>query len=106
MAVLALPKLKRWTNGTFLLICGPMTRRKQQEVTVGFVALGCPKNTVDSERMLAQIVEAGFFIAAEPSEADVVIINTCGFIEPAKVESLEAVEQAVANKRRGGGRGW
>jgi ribosomal protein S12 methylthiotransferase len=51
--------------------------------------------------MLAQIVEAGFFIAADPSEADVVIINTCGFIEPAKVESLEAVEQAVANKRRG-----
>ena len=101
MAVLALPKLKRWTNGTFLLTCALMTRRKQRNVTVGFVALGCPKNTVDSERMLAQIAEAGLFIAAEPSEADVVIINTCGFIEPAKVESLEAIAQAAANKRRG-----
>jgi ribosomal protein S12 methylthiotransferase len=51
--------------------------------------------------MLAQIVEAGFLIVADPAEADVVIVNTCGFIEPAKVESLEAIEQAVASKRRG-----
>ena len=78
-----------------------MTRRKRQDVTVGFVALGCPKNVVDSERMLAQIAQAGLLISSDPSEADVVIINTCGFIEPAKVESLEAVAQAVAEKRAG-----
>jgi ribosomal protein S12 methylthiotransferase len=70
-------------------------------VTVGFVALGCPKNMVDSERMLAQIAEAGFWVTAEPERADVVVINTCGFIEPARLESLAAVEEAVANKKRG-----
>ena len=70
-------------------------------MTVGFVALGCPKNMVDSERMLAQLAEAGFLIGAEPERADVVVINTCGFIEPATLESLEAVEQAIANKKMG-----
>jgi ribosomal protein S12 methylthiotransferase len=78
-----------------------MSRKKHKAVTVGFVALGCPKNMVDSERMLAQLVEAGFWITAEPERADVVVINTCGFIEPAKVESLDAVAQAVANKKKG-----
>jgi len=78
-----------------------MRRTKRNQVTVGFVALGCPKNMVDSERMLAHLVEAGFLIAAEPEQADVVVINTCGFIEPATIESLEAVEQAIANKKMG-----
>jgi len=78
-----------------------MKRAKTERVTVGFVALGCPKNMVDSERMLAEIVQAGFLLAAEPERADVVIVNTCGFIEPARIESLEAVEQAVANKKLG-----
>ncbi len=78
-----------------------MTRKKNKPVTVGFVALGCPKNMVDSERMLAEIVQAGFLLAAEPERADVVVVNTCGFIEPAKLESLEAVEAAIENKRRG-----
>jgi ribosomal protein S12 methylthiotransferase len=78
-----------------------MAKRKRQTITIGFIALGCPKNVVDSERMLAEIVEAGFLIAADPSEADVVIVNTCGFIEPAKAESLEAVQQAVQSKRAG-----
>lgn len=79
-----------------------MGKKRRKKVTVGFIALGCPKNVVDSERMLAQIVEAGFLLAADPSEADVVIVNTCGFIEPAKIESLDAVAQAVADKQSGG----
>ena len=78
-----------------------MARRTRPKITVGFVALGCPKNVVDSEKMLAQIAQAGFLISADASEADVVIINTCGFIEPAKVESLDAIAQAVADKRAG-----
>ncbi len=78
-----------------------MTKKRQRKVAVGFIALGCPKNVVDSEKMLAEIVEAGYLIAAEPSQADVVIVNTCGFIEPAKVESLDAVAQAVADKKSG-----
>ncbi len=78
-----------------------MTKKSRQSITVGFVALGCPKNVVDSERMLAEIVEAGFLVAADPAQADVVVINTCGFIEPAKVESLDAIRQAIENKRSG-----
>jgi ribosomal protein S12 methylthiotransferase len=72
--------------------------RKKQKITVGFVALGCPKNLVDSERMLAEIAEAGFLITAEPDTADVVVINTCCFIAPAKAESLEAIRGAVNRK--------
>lgn len=78
-----------------------MARKRRENVSVGFVALGCPKNVVDSERMLAQIAQAGFLITGESSQADVVIINTCGFIEPAKLESLDAVAQAVVEKRAG-----
>ena len=92
-----------------------MTNKKKQElvrqahhpeqgrrtVTVGFIALGCPKNVVDSERMLAEITQAGFLITAEPEEADVVVINTCCFIAPAKAEALEAIKYAVDCKRNG-----
>jgi len=78
-----------------------MKRIREDDVTVGFVALGCPKNVVDSEKMLAHLVEAGFLITAEPRRADVVIINTCGFIEPATLESLDAVAEALADKRAG-----
>ncbi len=74
---------------------------RKRKVTVGFIALGCPKNVVDSEKMLARIVEGGLLIAADPAQADVVVVNTCGFIEPAKVESLEAVARAVADKQSG-----
>jgi ribosomal protein S12 methylthiotransferase len=78
-----------------------MGRKTHERVTVGFVALGCPKNVVDSEKMLAQIAQAGLLIGAEPERADVVIINTCGFIKPAQAESLEAVQQALASKKKG-----
>ena len=78
-----------------------MAQKRQKNITVGFISLGCPKNTVDSERMLAEIAEAGFLISAEPYIADVVIINTCGFITPAKDESLEAIRSAVNQKFTG-----
>ncbi|HCO95513.1 MAG TPA: 30S ribosomal protein S12 methylthiotransferase RimO [Phycisphaerales bacterium] len=75
--------------------------RKWQEITVGFVSLGCPKNVVDSERMLAEIAQAGFPITAETDNADVVVVNTCGFIAPAEAESLEAIQHAVDRKLGG-----
>jgi len=75
--------------------------RKKQEITVGFVSLGCPKNVVDSERMLAEIVQAGFTITNETDNADVVVVNTCGFIAPAEAESLEAIRHAVDCKLSG-----
>ena len=65
-----------------------MRQNKQRTVTVGFISLGCPKNTVDSEKMLADIAQSGLVIGADPDNADVVIINTCGFIAPAKAEAL------------------
>ena len=68
---------------------------------VAFIALGCPKNVVDSERMLAEIAQAGLLITAEADDADVVVINTCAFIAPAKAEALEAIKRAVARKTSG-----
>ncbi len=76
-------------------------QKNKQKVTVGFISLGCPKNSVDSERMLAEIAEAGYLITAEPDTADVVVINTCCFIAPAKAESLEAIRHAVKQKLSG-----
>ena len=76
-------------------------KKKKQKVTVGFIALGCPKNSVDSERMLAEIAEAGFVITAESEKADIIVINTCSFIAPAKAESLEAIRHAVKHKLSG-----
>ena len=60
-----------------------MAINDRELTTVGFVALGCPKNVVDSEKMLAIIAEAGFAISSGLQNADVVVINTCGFIAPA-----------------------
>lgn len=70
-------------------------------ITVGFVALGCPKNLVDAEKMLGIIAEAGLIISADLDNADVVVINTCGFIAPAKAEAVEAIKYAVVNKKKG-----
>ena len=74
---------------------------KPESVTVGFVALGCSKAIVDSERMLAEIAGAGFVIAGEADNADVVVINTCGFIAPAVNEALEAINHTVDCKAGG-----
>ncbi len=69
--------------------------------TVGFVALGCPKSIVDSEKMLAEIGESGLVLSGDPDNADVVVINTCGFIAPAREEAVKAIRQAVTQKRKG-----
>lgn len=75
--------------------------RKTKQIKVGFIALGCPKNIVDSEKMLACIGEAGMVITPYPDAADVVVVNTCGFIEPAKQEALDAIREAVSWKTSG-----
>ncbi len=77
------------------------TQKGQKDITIGFVALGCPKNMVDSERMLAEIAQAGFVITESHKIADVVVINTCGFIAPAKAEAMDAIKEAIDAKRRG-----
>jgi len=68
---------------------------------VGFVSLGCPKNLVDSEVMMGQLIEAGYEITNNADEADTVVVNTCGFIESAKQESVEAILEATNAKANG-----
>ncbi|MEO6655968.1 MAG: 30S ribosomal protein S12 methylthiotransferase RimO [Pyrinomonadaceae bacterium] len=68
---------------------------------VGFVSLGCPKNLVDSEVMMGQLAEAGYEITNNADEADTVVVNTCGFIESAKQESIDAILEATRWKADG-----
>ena len=63
-------------------------RRKSR---IGFISLGCPKNQVDTEVMLAEVASAGYEITPEDSEADIIIVNTCAFIESAKRESIDEI---------------
>jgi ribosomal protein S12 methylthiotransferase len=69
--------------------------------SVAFVSLGCPKNLVDSERMLGLLAEDGLAITADPAAADAIVVNTCGFLEASRTESLEAIRDAVRMKHDG-----
>ncbi|MBQ9263369.1 MAG: 30S ribosomal protein S12 methylthiotransferase RimO [Clostridia bacterium] len=68
---------------------------------IGMVSLGCVKNRVDSEQMLSQLTEVGCQITHEPQEADILIVNTCGFIAPAKEESIDAIFEMAEYKKTG-----
>jgi len=67
---------------------------------VGFISLGCPKNQIDTEVMLHKVMEAGYEITGEDIEADIIIINTCAFIESAKKESIDNILDAAWLKSR------
>src|SRR4051812_15122839 len=69
--------------------------------TFAFVSLGCPKNLVDSERMLGKLAQDGYALVPDAAGADVVVVNTCGFIEPARQESLGVVREMLALKDQG-----
>jgi ribosomal protein S12 methylthiotransferase len=69
--------------------------------TVHFVSLGCPKNRVDTEVMLGETTAAGYEIVAEPERADVIVVNTCGFIGEAKQESIDAILEMGRWKKAG-----
>ncbi len=73
--------------------------------TFAMVSLGCPKNLVDSERMLGLLREDGWQLVAEPRGSDLVVINTCAFIDASRQESYAAVNEMLALKRAGGTRG-
>ena len=68
---------------------------------VGMVSLGCAKNRVDSEVILGTLKEAGYEIVSDPAEAEIIFVNTCGFIEPAKEESIEAIFEMAKYKETG-----
>ena len=67
---------------------------------VGMVSLGCPKNLVDSERILGRLRADGYGVSPDYAGADVVLVNTCGFLDSAKEESLEAIGEAIAKNGR------
>jgi ribosomal protein S12 methylthiotransferase len=67
---------------------------------IGMVSLGCPKNLVDSERILTKLRSDGYAMSGDYAGADVVLVNTCGFLDSAKEESLEAIGEAIAENGR------
>ena len=68
---------------------------------VGLVSLGCAKNLVDSENLLGMLRQQGMEIVSDPAEADIIFVNTCGFIESAKEESIEAIFEMSQYKKTG-----
>jgi ribosomal protein S12 methylthiotransferase len=69
--------------------------------TVAFVSLGCPKNLVDSERMLGLLAQDGLVITSDSEQADAIVINTCGFLEASKTEAMREITRAIRLKRQG-----
>src|SRR5881628_908469 len=78
-----------------------MAKKANDIKTVAFVSLGCPKNLVDSERMLGLLAEDGLALTADATQADAIVINTCGFLEASKIESMKEIRDAVELKRAG-----
>ncbi len=79
--------------------------RSAAKGTYAFVSLGCPKNLVDSERMLGLLQLEGYRLVQQPQGADFVVVNTCGFIEQARAESYGTIEEMLELKRQGRLRG-
>ncbi len=76
------------------------TLQPTAEPTVAFVSLGCPKNLIDSERMLGLLAADGFAITADHDQADTIVVNTCGFLEASKAEALEVINAALELKSK------
>src|SRR5215468_4656798 len=74
---------------------------EQKPPKVGFVSLGCPKNLVDSEVMLGTLTRQGYSITAQKEDADVIVVNTCGFIDTAKKESIDTILEMAELKSQG-----
>ncbi|MFA5863366.1 MAG: 30S ribosomal protein S12 methylthiotransferase RimO [Phycisphaerae bacterium] len=70
----------------------------ESPVLVGMISLGCPKNLVESETLLAQLAQAGFVVTGDYPQADVLIVNTCGFLRSAQVESAEVIDELAEYK--------
>jgi len=72
-----------------------------KKLKVGFVSLGCPKNLVDTEVMMGYLAARGHELTARPEEADVIVVNTCSFIDPAKQESVDTILEMAEFKKNG-----
>ena len=75
------------------------TKAIERVMNVGVISLGCDKNRVDSEIMLTYLSEAGFKFTSDASNADIIIVNTCGFIETARAESMDAIAEMVEYRK-------
>ena len=75
--------------------------QKLQGKTVGMIALGCVKNRVDSEQMLGMLKNAGCILTDDPAQAEIIIVNTCGFIAPAKEEAIDTILEMAEYKENG-----
>ncbi|HEY7855651.1 MAG TPA: 30S ribosomal protein S12 methylthiotransferase RimO, partial [Terriglobales bacterium] len=69
--------------------------------TVGFVSLGCPKNLVDTEVMMGLLAREGWQVTPDAADADVVVVNTCSFIQPAQQESVDTILEMAELKKTG-----
>ena len=72
-----------------------------QSYRIGAVSLGCSKNAVDTEIMLGELASLGFTVVSDAAQADIIIVNTCGFIESAKTDSLDAIFEMIGYKKAG-----
>ena len=79
----------------------PITYHQSLMKKIGFISLGCPKNLVDSEVMMGQLKQAGYEITSDAREAETLVVNTCGFIDSAKKESIDAILEAAEMKAGG-----
>src|SRR5688572_17996217 len=78
-----------------------MTTSADRSARVHFVTLGCPKNRVDSEIMLGHLEDAELTFTQEADDADVIVVNTCGFIEDAKRESIDVIMEMARHRTEG-----
>jgi ribosomal protein S12 methylthiotransferase len=96
-----------WSRWSFFPIFLPVfhscrnKRVTKKPYKIGMVSLGCPKNQVDAEQMMGVLAGSGFELTADQQEAEIIVVNTCGFIESAKEESIGAILEAANMKKRG-----
>src|SRR5579862_1752521 len=83
------------------IVCLRWLKGRAEMPKVGFVSLGCPKNLVDSEVMMGTLAQAGYEITQRADEADVLVVNTCSFIEPAQQESVNSILEMAEYKKFG-----
>jgi len=81
-----------------------LPKRNTSPVRIGFISLGCPKNLVDSEVMMGMLAQAGAVMTSSPETADVLVVNTCSFIDSAKQESVDTILEMAGHKVAAGGR--
>ncbi|MBS0232621.1 MAG: 30S ribosomal protein S12 methylthiotransferase RimO [Proteobacteria bacterium] len=94
------PKIKAKASAKVRRLAHGAGSAETRTPKVGFVSLGCPKALVDSERIITKLRSEGYAIAREYSGADVVVVNTCGFLDSAKQESLDAIGEAMNGNGR------